>query len=116
MGIDYSTLKYAKGPLRVESKRDKRLADESAEDKARREVKARSGGKCEVPGCKEKSAHLHHIVYRSKSKKLRWNVLNLADLCVAHHQLEHAGKITIARNEAGELIVTGEKKYLAFKL
>lgn len=61
--------------------------------------------------------HLHHIVYRSRSKKLRWAVSNLCYLCVAHHDLEHAGKITIhPRTADEELIITGEKQYLAFRL
>lgn len=117
MGIDYAALKFGKGQLGVEVKREKRVTDESLEDAARKAVRLRDGWHCVVPGCKEAGIHLHHIVYRSRSKKLKWAHHNLCYLCVAHHQLEHAGKITIQpRTAEGELIVTGDARYLKFKL
>jgi 5-methylcytosine-specific restriction endonuclease McrA len=117
VGIDTSGFAFPKGALRVEVKREKRLTLGELERRARVAVRLRDGFKCVVPGCKDEGIHLHHIVYRSRSKALKWAVHNLCYLCVAHHDLEHAGKITIhPRTAEGELIVTGEKKYLAFRL
>lgn len=108
--------KASKGKLKVEEKRAKRLTDESLEDLARKAVRKRDGVRCSVPGCRDAGVHLHHIVYRSRSKKLRWATSNLCYLCVAHHQLEHGGKISISGNADDELIVVGDRKYLEFKL
>jgi len=116
MGIDYSVLAHPKGALRVEEKREKRLTDESLEDKARKAVRLRDGKRCTVPGCREDGVHLHHIVYRSRSKTLRWATSNLCFLCVAHHRLEHAGRITITGNADDELTILGDKRDLGFKL
>ena len=116
MGIDWSQFQFAKGALRVEEKREKRLEDESLEDKARKAVRLRDGARCSVPGCREAGVHLHHIVYRSRSKKLRWATSNLCYLCVAHHRLEHAGRIHISGNADDELVITGAKADLKFKL
>ncbi len=116
MGIDTSMLAFPKGQPGVALKRAKRLTDESQEDVARKAVRKRDGRRCAVPGCREDGVHLHHIVYRSKSKKLRWQTSNLCFLCTAHHAWEHAGKITITGNADEELVVKGERKYLAFKV
>lgn len=119
MGIDYSVLAHPKnaGQLGVEVKRTKRLTNEEKERECREEVWRRYGRKCNVPGCKEPAIHQHHIVYRSQSKRLKYAPENRAPLCQAHHDLEHGGKITIhPRTADGELIVTGDKKYLKFKL
>lgn len=119
MGIDWSLFAIPKsrdGKLRVEAKREKRLDDETQERNARATVRIRDGLRCSVPGCGEKGTELHHIVRRSRSKAKRWDPLNLCFLCRAHHQLEHGGKIHISRDPDGELIVTGERRYLEFKL
>lgn len=117
MGIDYSLFAIPKGTPRAVEKRHKRLTEAEQERQCRAEVKRIYKGRCVVPGCKEKGAHLHHIVRRSRSKALKWDPLNTVPVCVAHHQLEHAGKIHITRDaDTGELIVTGERQYLAFKL
>jgi len=110
-------LSFPKGQLRVEVKREKRLSHEERERICRAEVRRLYGWKCNVPGCKEPGVHQHHIVYRSQSKALYYEPKNRAPICVAHHELEHAGKITIhPRTAEGELVVTGEAKYLRFKL
>lgn len=116
MGIDYGSLAFPKGKLAVEAKREKRLTDESLEDAARKAVRLRDGARCTVPGCREAGVHLHHIVYRSRSKKLHWATSNLCFLCVAHHRLEHAGRIRVTGNADDELTITGEAKYLRFRL
>lgn len=119
MGIDYAGFgfpKAHKGELRVEQKRDKRIQDESLEDAARKAVRKRDGLRCSVPGCREPGQHLHHIVRRSRSKALRWATSNLCYLCVAHHQLEHAGKIHISGNADEHLTIAGDKAALSFKL
>jgi hypothetical protein len=116
MGIDWDLFAIPKGTPRVVTKRAKRLDDETQEREARAAVRQRDGMRCSVPGCREKGEHLHHIVYRSRSKALRWATSNLCFLCVAHHALEHAGKIHISGNADDELVVTGDKEYLEFKL
>lgn len=116
MGIDTSQLAFPKGKPGVEIKRAARLSDEALEEAARKAVRKRDGRRCSVPGCREDGVHLHHIIYRSKSKTLRWATSNLCYLCVAHHAWEHAGKITISGNADDEIVVKGERRYLAFKL
>lgn len=117
MGVDYNGFAFPKAQkLRVEAKREKRLVDEAMEDAARAAVRVRDGMRCSVPGCREKGTELHHIVRRSRSKAKRWEISNLCYLCHAHHSLEHGGKIHIARKADGELIVTGARKYLEFRL
>ena len=114
MGIDYSSLRYGKGPLRVEATRAKRLTKAEEERICRATVKQRDKGKCRVPGCKEASANLHHVVYRSKGG--RWKAENIASLCVGHHAMVHAGRIQISGNANEHLTITGSKKDLAFRL
>ncbi len=117
MGIDTSGLKFPKGKIRVEVSRERRLSDAEAERICRAKVWRLYGRKCSVPGCKEPGLDQHHIIRRSQSKRLKYAPENRAPICRAHHDLEGAGKITIhPRTADGELIVTGEKKYLAFKL
>lgn len=121
MGIDYTGFAIPKvkegDKLRVEERRERRLTNTQREKECRAEVWRRYGRKCNIPGCKEPAVHQHHIVYRSKSKALYYEPSNRAPLCQAHHDLEHAGKITIhPRTAEGELIVTGDKQYLEFKL
>ncbi len=117
MGIDTSMLPYGKPAPRVVAKREKRLSAEDRERVCRAEVWRLYGRKCNVPGCKEPAIDQHHIVYRSRSVRLKYEPTNRAPICRTHHQLLHAGKITIhPRTGEGELIVTGERKYLAFKL
>jgi hypothetical protein len=120
MGIDYDALgpqAIRKGTLGVISRRAKRLSNEDAEKACRKEVWRLYGRKCNVPGCRERAVHQHHIVYRSQSRRLKYEPTNRAPICHTHHDLEHAGKITIhPRTADGELIVTGERKYLEFRL
>jgi hypothetical protein len=116
MGIDTSGLAFPKGALRVEVKREKRLTNEERERDCKREVTRLYGRKCCVPGCKEMGLDDHHVIHRSQSKRLKYLPENRRPICRAHHDLEHGGKIQIATNKDGELIITGEKKYLQFKL
>lgn len=116
MGIDFSQFAYPKGKLRVEVQREKRLTAEEKERDCKKEVTRLYGRKCCVPGCKEMGLDDHHIIHRSQSKRLKYVPENRRPICRAHHDLEHAGKIQISKNADGELIITGEKKYLSFKL
>lgn len=119
MGIDTSGFAFPKngGKLRVEVKRDKRLTNEERERACRAAVWAKYGKKCGIPGCKESALEQHHIIHRSQSKRLKYAPENRVPICRAHHDLEHGGKITIhPRTADGELIVTGDKKYLKFTL
>lgn len=117
MAVDYSLLRFAKGPLRVEVKREKRLSADEKERLCREQVWRLYGRKCAIPGCREKAVHQHHLVYRSRSVKLKYEPTNRAPICAAHHYLIHAGKIELLpRDRDGVLVVKGERKYLAFKL
>lgn len=95
-------------------KRAKRLTREQDERDCRDIVKKRDKGKCVIPGCKEKSDHLHHITYRSKGGK--WRSGNICSLCASHHQMVHLGKIQIEGNADDELKITGDVAALRFKL
>ncbi len=116
MAIDYSLFKFGKGRLQIEDKRERRIAKETAEQTCHREVDARDHRKCRVPGCKESMFQRHHIVYRSRSKALMFNVDNIVSLCKAHHALVHAGRIKITRAPDGELLITGARADLRFRL
>lgn len=102
-------------PRAVTRKRNAKL-DAKAERAAREIVRKRDGGKCRIPGCGEKATELHHIVYRSKSRGLRWRPENLVSLCRGHHQMEHAGVIAISGNADEEIIVRGDIDRLRFRI
>ncbi len=112
--MDTSGLAFPKPEPRVVRKKAKKLDLQSQERVCREAVKKRDKGRCVVPGCKERSAHMHHIVYRSRGGK--WKPENICSLCVAHHLLVHAGLIAISGNADDELIITGDRKHLSFKL
>jgi 5-methylcytosine-specific restriction endonuclease McrA len=117
MGIDWDLFAIPKGTLRVQRKQRRRIDDAEAEKECREATWKLWGRKCNIPGCREIAVHQHHIVYRSKSKALKYDPWNRAPLCQAHHELEHGGKITIhPRHADGELIGTGDRKWLEFKL
>src|SRR5690242_14141586 len=102
-------------PSVVQKARKKKL-DAKAERAAREIVRKRDKGKCRIPGCKEKAVHVHHLIYRSKSRGLRWNPRNLLSLCQQHHGLVHAGTINISGGADAEIIVTGDVDRLRFRL
>ncbi len=116
MGIDWRGFAFPKGSLLIEDRREKRIAKETAEQKCHREVDARDHRKCRVPGCKEPMAERHHLTPRSRSKAGIYDVANIVSLCVAHHRLAHAGRIKFARQPDGELVITGARADLRFKL
>jgi hypothetical protein len=101
---------------RVYTARAKRLTLAQQERACRAAVKARDKGRCRVPNCNERATDLHHVIFRSKSKASYWQTGNLASLCGAHHRLVHAHRIQISGDADGELIITGDRKDLAFKL
>lgn len=119
MGIDMSPesgLTYAKPELSLKAKKRREKIDAQNERAAREIVRKRDLGTCRIPGCRERGEHLHHIVFRSRSRGLRWNPKNLCLLCADHHALIHAGIITIAGNADDELIITGDVDRLRFRL
>lgn len=116
MAIDYSQLPLSKGTPRVIERAKQRKALARDERTAREATRARDKGKCRIPGCKERATELHHIVPRSRSKRLRHATGNLVWLCLSHHRLRHAGVINIAGNADEELIVTGDLDALKFRL
>ncbi len=102
-------------PRCVVKKRREKL-DARDERACRWLTRQRDNGKCRIPNCRDKAAHLHHIVFRSKSKRLKWQTANCVWLCVDHHQLLHAGVIRITGNADEEIIVTGDVDRLRFRL
>ncbi len=95
----------------------RREKEDSRDERTVRDVtRKRDLGKCRIPNCSERAAHLHHIVYRSKSKRLRWRSENLCWLCVDHHRLVHAGEIRISGNADVEIIIEGDIDALRFRL
>lgn len=121
MPIDYSVFedcggipKFKKDDSRAQARRQKRLDNQKDERECRELVHKRDKGKCVVPGCKERSEHLHHITYRSKGGK--WRSGNICSLCASHHSMVHLGKISISGDADQELFVTGDTAALRFKL
>ena len=109
-------LKYAKPePTAVQKKRRAKL-EQRNERACRAIVKKRDGGRCRIPNCNNRDVELHHIVYRSKSSRLKWDARNCCLLCRDHHQLRHAGVINISGDADGELIITGDVDRLKFKI
>jgi 5-methylcytosine-specific restriction endonuclease McrA len=116
LGDYYRHAPLAKPEPRAVTK--KRHAKEDARDErsVREFTRQRDLGKCRIPNCSERAAHLHHIVYRSKSKRLRWRSENLVWLCVDHHRLVHAQEIRISGNADVEIVVEGDVNKLRFRL
>ena len=114
MAIDYSIFAIPKGTPRAFDKRAKRLDKEQQERECREAVRRRDKGKCVIPGCRDKSDHLHHITYRSRGGK--WRTENIASLCASHHSMVHLGKIQISGNADVHLDITGDVAALRFKL
>lgn len=112
----YQKTKHPKPEIGAVTRRVRDLQDAKAERLCRDVVKKRDGNRCRIPRCRRYGKHLHHIVYRSKSKGLRWATSNTCLLCVDHHRLEHAGEITIRGNADGRLIITGDVDRLNFRL
>ena len=112
--MDTSELAFPKGTPRVVDRIAKKRDYAKQERECRAAVKKRDHGRCVVPGCKEFSRHVHHIVFRSRGGK--WSSQNCCSLCVQHHQLVHAGLITITGDADVHLTITGDAKYLRFRL
>lgn len=107
---------FPKGEPRCVTKKIRQKLDASDERECRAATRKRDKGKCRIPNCRESAKHLHHIVYRSKSKRLRWLTSNCVWLCVEHHQLLHAGIIRITGNADDEIVITGDVDRLRFRI
>ncbi len=69
---------FPKPTPRVIVKIHKRRDLAALEREVRAAVRKRDHGRCVVPGCKERSRHLHHITYRSRGGK--WRTGNIASV------------------------------------
>ena len=117
MAIDYTNFAIPKGTPRVLEKARKKKLDAQAERICRAAVRSRDKGRCRIPNCNERAVvEMHHIVPRSRSSKSRWLTSNNILLCRGHHQLRHAGKINIAGDADGEIVITGDVDALRFRL
>lgn len=104
----YQRCPIPKPEIRAVTRKRRALTDKAAERICRALTRKRDDRRCRVPDCRRSAQHLHHIVYRSTSKVGRWHTSRCLWLCVDHHQLEHAGEITIAGNADGRIVVTGD--------
>ena len=111
-----SGLKFYKPEPRIVAKKVAQKRDAKDERSAREIVRKRDKGRCRIPNCHNRSEHLHHIVYRSRSKRLRWLSENLVSLCLGCHGLVHAGVIYISGNADEKIIVTGDVDRLRFRI
>ena len=107
---------FPKPTPRVVERKIRQKLDAADERAWRAACRLRDKGRCRVPNCRELGHHLHHIVYRSKSKRMRWLTSNCVWLCVEHHQLEHAGIIHITGNADEEIVITGDVDRLRFRI
>jgi hypothetical protein len=112
--IDYSQFAFAKGIPRVLDRIEKKRDLAAQERACRLAVSKRDKGRCVVPGCREASQHLHHILFRSRGGK--WRSGNVCSLCITHHQMLHAGLIQISGDADVHLTITGDAKHLRFTL
>jgi hypothetical protein len=108
LGSYYRKAPIPKPEIGAVTRKRRDLKDAQAERACRQAVKQRDDNRCIVPRCRKYGRHMHHVVYRSRSKGLRWATANNCLLCVDHHRLEHAGEITIRGNADGALVVTGD--------
>jgi 5-methylcytosine-specific restriction endonuclease McrA len=104
----YQTCRYPKGEIGAVTMKRRDLKDAKAERECRRLVQKRDDKRCTIPGCRQSGRHMHHIVYRSKSRGLRWATSNNCLLCTDHHRLAHAGVITIRGDADVAIVVTGD--------
>lgn len=116
LGEFYRTCAIPKGEPKAVTKKRAEKSDARDERACREITRKRDLGKCRVPGCIDRALHLHHIVYRSKSKRLRWHTSNCVWLCLEHHRLAHAQEIRITGNADEEIEVTGDPDLLKFRL
>lgn len=104
----YQRCPIPKPEIRAVTRKRRQLQDQQAERLCRKVTRLRDESRCRVPGCRRSARHLHHLVYRSASRIAKWATSRCLWLCVEHHQLEHAGEITIAGNADGRIVVTGD--------
>ncbi len=116
LGDFYRTCAIPKPEPRAVTKKRAEKEDARDERQCREQTRRRDKGRCRIPGCSERATELHHITYRSKSKRLRWQTGNCVWLCVEHHRLEHSGDITITGDADTEIIVEGNPDLLRFRL
>src|SRR5580765_3503414 len=116
LGEFYLSCAFPKPEPRAVTKKRHEKEDARDERSVREFTRKRDLGKCRIPNCSEKAEHLHHIVFRSKSKRLRWRSENLVWLCADHHRLVHAQEIQISGNADVEIIVEGNVDKLRFRL
>ena len=116
MPIDWSVLGIPKGTPRLIDKATKRKDEAKAERECRKLTRARDKGRCRIPNCRESAQHLHHILFRSKSRIGKWDTRRCCWLCVTHHQMAHAHLIDIAGDADGELVITGDIDCLKFRI
>ncbi len=116
--MDYTGFGFPKPEPRIVDKKRATKDAHKAERECRIFVKSRDKGRCVVPGCKtpREGIEMHHVIPRSRSRRLKHATSNNCLLCRDHHGLRHAGKIQITGNANGELIIRGDRKWLEFKL
>lgn len=107
---------HPKSELRAVLKKRRQKMDQKNERACREITRKRDGGRCRIPNCSERAAHLHHIVYRSHSSRRKWHPGNCCWLCVDHHRLVHGGAIRITGDADAEIVITGDVDRLKFRI
>ncbi len=95
MAIDYAGFAFPKGSRVVAQIKQQRVREAEARRVAAA-IRKRDGGRCRRPGCTNKSAHQHHIEYRSKGGQDV--TANLVSLCADCHRCVHGGLLTVDGN------------------
>ena len=104
----YQTARFPKPAIRAVTQKIRQLRDRQAERRCRTLTRLRDNGTCRIAGCRRSARHLHHLTYRSQTRRNRWATGRCLWLCVDHHRLVHAGEIRITGNADGRLTVTGD--------
>lgn len=118
--MNYDFLKDIPGAIpkpepRCVTKLRKKKLDAKDERACREIVRARDKGRCRIPNCHERATELHHIIGR-RAKATRWDPRNCVSLCKGHHDLRHAGVISIQGNADEEIVITGDVDRLRFRI
>jgi hypothetical protein len=108
MPIDYSVLKFAKGPSRFERKDARKKAEEAERRRVYKQVDKRDGMCCRVTGRRVDPhnpnmllrGHHHHLTYRSKGGNDTTD--NLILLSAEAHHAVHAGRIRLSGDADAE--------------
>lgn len=96
-GSSYPGLRHPKGESAQSARDRRRLAREALDRQSSDHVRSRSHGRCELPGCRQTAAHVHHLLGGHGRRAHGESVLakNKVHLCVDHHRAIHDHRIRV---------------------